>query len=252
MPRSGDLRRRHLPAVLADLRAGPCLAGDQDRPGRHDEAGSGGVASCSSTTRGLLVSAQLALSLMLLVGAGLMGRAFISMRSVPLGFDPARAVTMNVHLQVQRFNGSGTTTREVKLKRLAFYHQLADSTRQIPASSRPASGFRAVERRSDLAGYSAGPDQRESRGRRDRAGRLLESLRVPLVAGRYFTVDDDNRPVVIVDPQLADAAGRGSRRLAGDLLLGAPSVRRPGSTSSASSRTCRWRGSGAAGCPRSS
>src|SRR5262249_24923023 len=52
----------------------------------------------ASATRGLIVAAQLALSLVLLVGAGLMARAFVVMRSVPLGFDPRDAMTMNVHL----------------------------------------------------------------------------------------------------------------------------------------------------------
>jgi putative ABC transport system permease protein len=158
----------------------------------------------SATVRGLLVSAQLALSLVLLVGAGLMGRAFISMRSVPLGFDPARAMTMNVQLQVQRFNAG--SLEESRLKRLTFYHQLAESTRQIPGVEQagiglfvPMSGGPMSQR------VSAGPDQPEypTAGAIALAG-FLETLRVPLVAGRYFTPEDDNRPVVIVDQHLAD------------------------------------------------
>src|SRR4029077_20121866 len=90
-------------------------------------------------TRGILMSAQLALSLVLLVGAGLMGRAFISLRSVPLGFDPDRAMTMNVQLQVQRFNAGDVEAS--KLKRLAFYHELADSARRIPGVEQAGVGL---------------------------------------------------------------------------------------------------------------
>ena len=93
----------------------------------------------ATATRGLLVAAQIALSLVLLVGAGLMARAFISMRSVPLGFDPRDAVTMNVHLQVQRFNDGDIDVS--RAKRLAFYHQLADSVRQIPGVEQVGTGL---------------------------------------------------------------------------------------------------------------
>jgi putative ABC transport system permease protein len=158
----------------------------------------------TGATRGVLVAAQLALSLTLLVGAGLMMRAFISMRAVPLGFDPSRAVTMNVHLQVQRFNEG--TIAQSKVRRLAFYHQLLDSVRQIPGVERAGVGL--------FVPLSGGPIPRritETPGRADHpvAGVLalagfLESLKVPLAAGRYFTRDDDDRPVVIIDRALAD------------------------------------------------
>jgi len=160
--------------------------------------------SGSAMTRGLLVSAQLALSLMLLAGAGLMARAFISMRSVPLGFDPARAVTMNVQLQVQRF--SSTDAEASKLKRLEFYHQLTRSVAEIlgveqtgVGISVPMSGEAITQR------IALGPDQPEvpTVGAIALAG-FLETLRVPLLAGRYFNPEDDNRPVVIVDRHLAD------------------------------------------------
>ena len=158
----------------------------------------------ASTTRGLLVAAQLALSLVLLVGAGLMARAFIQMRSVPLGFDPSRAVTMNVHLQVQRF--SSGDLEQSRLKRLAFYHELARSAKDIAGVEQVGIGL--------FVPFGGGPlPLRYSTGAGDLqhpaasvialAG-FLESLRIPLLSGRYFTVDDDNRPVAIVDRDLAD------------------------------------------------
>jgi putative ABC transport system permease protein len=158
----------------------------------------------ASTTRGLLVSAQLALSLVLLVAAGLMARAFVNIRSIPLGFEPARAATMNVQLQVQRFNVGDL--EGARLKRLAFYHELADSVRRIPGVEQAGLGlFVPMSRGPITFRLSLGPDQPESAaiGGIALAG-FLESLRVPLVVGRYFTADDENRPLAIVDRQLAD------------------------------------------------
>ena len=154
-------------------------------------------------TRGLLVATQLALSLMLLVGAGLMARAFVSMRSLPLGFDPSRAMTMQIALQVQRFNAG--TLEEAKVRRLAFYHELASSTRQIPGVEQVGIGLFVPMSDAPIAmRFSLGPDQpeRPAVGAIALAG-FLEALRVPLLAGRYFTIDDDDRLVAIVDRLLA-------------------------------------------------
>ena len=93
----------------------------------------------AATARGLLAAGQLALSLVLLIGAGLMGRAFVSLRSVPLGFEPDRALTMTISLQGQRFNRG--TLDEARAMRLAFYRNLSDAVRQIPGVELAGVGF---------------------------------------------------------------------------------------------------------------
>jgi putative ABC transport system permease protein len=157
----------------------------------------------TGTTRGLLVASQLALSLMLLVGAGLMARAFVSLRSVPLGFDPRQVATMYVSLQANRF-GTGTV-EEARARRVVFYHQLLDSARQIPGVQQIGVGFPLpLGAESMVQRFSQGPGlpERSAEGFISLAG-YLDTLRVPLVAGRYFTTADDDRPVVIVDERLA-------------------------------------------------
>lgn len=159
----------------------------------------------AGTIRGALTASQLALSLVLLVGAGLMTRTFIGMRLVPLGFDASTVLTMNVALQMQRF-GTGTL-EEARLKRLVFYHQLAESARRIPGVEQvgiglpaPLSGGGFISQR--FATDETAPEQ-QAEGIVSLAG-FLETLRVPLIEGRYFTVDDDDRPVIIVDSRIAD------------------------------------------------
>jgi putative ABC transport system permease protein len=62
-------------------------------------------AARSRVTRGLLVSSQLALSLVLLVGAGLMARTFVSLSRASLGYQPERILTLRSQLAFGNFRG---------------------------------------------------------------------------------------------------------------------------------------------------
>ncbi|MGH9374243.1 MAG: FtsX-like permease family protein, partial [Vicinamibacterales bacterium] len=172
--------------------------------------------------RGLLAAGQLALSLVLLIGAGLMARAFISLRSVPLGFTPDRAVTMGIALQGQPFNRG--TLEEARARRLVFYHQLAGAVRQIPGVEEaglglpvPLRGMSIVQRFST----GVGEPERQAEAVIALAG-FLDALRVPLAAGRYFTTADDAQPVVMVDQRLADELWPRQSALGRQLVLLSP------------------------------
>lgn len=159
----------------------------------------------AGTTRGLLVASQLALSLVLLVGAGLLMRAFVTLRAVPLGFEPRGAATLNVHVQNQRFDGG--TIEEARAKRLAFYRALIANIRQIPGVEQAGFGLPAPLNGPDFISqrFSLDPTDRDRQAEGVIAlGGYLEALRVPLVAGRYFATADDDRRVAIVDRRLAE------------------------------------------------
>jgi predicted permease len=74
--------------------------------------------------RSVLVAAQVALSLVLLVGAGLMMRSFVRLQSVDPGFDPQGVLTGRVQLAGQRFRASGAAT--------AFFDQLIGRVEKLP------------------------------------------------------------------------------------------------------------------------
>jgi predicted permease len=173
----------------------------------------------ATATRGVLVSAQIALSLVLLVGAGLMGRAFVSLRAVTLGFDPHRVVTANVALNFGQF---GRSDPEARVKRLAFYHRLSDAVAKLPGVQRSGVGWPTpLSRQGTLTQqYSLSPEdtRRQAEAVLVLAG-YFEALRVPLVAGRYFTRADDDQPVVILDEQLAMQLWPGQSALGRRLLL---------------------------------
>src|SRR5499426_426255 len=74
--------------------------------------------------RKVLVVAEVALSLMLLVGAGLMMRTFIAVQDVELGFRTDRLLTMRVPLPEQRY-----PDRE---RRVAFFQELLRRVSAVP------------------------------------------------------------------------------------------------------------------------
>jgi len=177
-------------------------------------------------TQGTLVAAQLALSVVLLVGAGLMARAFVSLRSVPLGFDPVHTASMSISLGGERFNIR--TWREARVAQRRFYEQLSDQVRALSGVRAAGTGFPVP-----LSGVvmpqriSLGPGT----GERDVDGftacpGYLEALDVPLIAGRYFTRDDNGQNLVIVNEQLARELWPGEsplgRRLLAVMTVGEP------------------------------
>jgi putative ABC transport system permease protein len=170
-------------------------------------------------TRGMLVAAQLALSVVLLVGAGLMARAFVSLRSVPLGFDARKAATMHISLTPQRFGGG--TIKEARATWQAFYEHLTDQVRDFSGVHAVGAGFPVP-----LSGVamsqrvSLGPAAREREIDGFIAlGGYLEALGVPLIAGRYFAPSDNGLPMVIVDERLARELWPGESAVGQRLLI---------------------------------
>ena len=175
--------------------------------------------SRAGRTRGVLVAIQLALSVVLLAGAGLMARAFVSLSSVPLGFDSRQTASMFISLDPRRFDVG--TIEEGRAQRRVFYRQLIQQARDVAGVRAVGAGFPVP-----LSGIampqriSLGPamGEREIDGFIAFAG-YLEALDVPLVAGRYFTPADSDQPRVIVDERLAHEVWPGKSAVGQRLLI---------------------------------
>ena len=74
--------------------------------------------------RGALVVSQMALALMLLVGAGLMVRSFARLQQVNPGFEPEGLLTLQLSLPEARYSDN--------VKQDAFYHQAVERVRALP------------------------------------------------------------------------------------------------------------------------
>jgi putative ABC transport system permease protein len=167
------------------------------RQGRDSPSHAGG------RTRGVLIAAQLALSVILLVGAGLMMRAFVNLRSVPPGFDPRDRASLFISLDGSRWN-PGTYAEATALRR-GFYERLSDQARDLPGVRQAGVGFpvpHAGIAMSQRVSIGPAAPHLETDGFTALDG-YLETLGVPLVAGRYFTRADNSQLLVIVDEHLA-------------------------------------------------
>jgi predicted permease len=83
---------------------------------------------------GALVAAQVAFSLVLLVGAGLFGRTFAAVAARDVGFEPERALLVRVDAGRTRAVTAGPDSGA----RLAFYERLREAARAVPGVSRAA------------------------------------------------------------------------------------------------------------------
>jgi predicted permease len=150
----------------------------------------GGVSGSTRRFRDGLVVLQVAATLVLLVGAGLMLRTLANLNAIELGFNPDNLLTMQVVLPQPKY---GEPT-----KRLAFYDQVLAQVRSLPgvrsaafATTLPfqATGntrFFAVEGRQQLPGDVSDALFRAG------TGDYLRTLGVTLIEGRLI----DDRDVV--------------------------------------------------------
>ena len=86
--------------------------------------GGRGSAGVRSRARSLLVVTEIAMSLVLLVGAGLMVQSFLRLRHVNIGLDPKNVLTANLILPRSKY-----TENE---QRTAFFKQLVERVRNLP------------------------------------------------------------------------------------------------------------------------
>jgi predicted permease len=85
--------------------------------------GARGVTAARSRLRGLLVTAEVALALCLLVGGALMLRSLDALQKVPLGFDPEGVLTLRTALSEER-----TTAAQ----RQQFFERVLEGARALP------------------------------------------------------------------------------------------------------------------------
>ncbi|HUR19414.1 MAG TPA: ABC transporter permease, partial [Vicinamibacterales bacterium] len=108
-----------LAGVLPALRAGrPDLNETLKEGGRTDASGAG------SLTRRALIVAEVALSLMLLMGAGVMLRSLHALRGVDAGFNPGHVLKLDVKVPDARYPEDAQKT--------LFYNNLLDRLRALP------------------------------------------------------------------------------------------------------------------------
>jgi len=154
------------------------------------------------TTRRVLVVAEVAIALVLLVGAGLLLRSLQRLFAISPGFDSSNMLTM----QVQASNGFD----ERAIHR--FFERALDAVREVPGVT--AAAFTSqLPLNGDLDEYGVhfepGPDGKPERGystfRYVVSPGYLETMRIPLRLGRMLDAHDiaGAQPVVVISESLA-------------------------------------------------
>ncbi|HEX4750423.1 MAG TPA: ABC transporter permease [Bryobacteraceae bacterium] len=138
--------------------------------------------------RKALVAAQVGLSLLLLIGAGLFSRTLSNLRDLGPGFSPENLVGFRVDPTLNGYDATRT-----KL----FYRQLTDSLLALPGVRLAAySAMRILEEDEwdssmTAEGYAAKPGQHPEPYMNAISPNYFVTLGVPLLAGRDFTAKDD-------------------------------------------------------------
>jgi putative ABC transport system permease protein len=155
--------------------------------------------------RSALVVSEVALSLLLLVGAGLLLKSFVRLREAPLGFEPQGVLTM----QVSRAVGKGVTPERAA----AYFDDLAMRVRALP-------GVKAVTYAAGMPQLGAPETTAWVEGRPlpppDKVPQTvlfvtspgyLDAMGIRLVRGRYFDGRDTqgSQRVAVIDEAFARA-----------------------------------------------
>jgi predicted permease len=174
------------------------------KAGGRSMQGDGGFSSSRRRLRSLLVVAEVAISLMLLIGAGLLVRSFARLQNVSPGFDPEGVVSMRLGVSTRPF-----PDREASL---AFYRPFGDALAAVPGVSMRGAvsalpftssvGWGSI----NVEGWTPQPGQELQVDQRAVTSEYFQTMRVPLVQGRFFTDADlgtSAEPVAIVDEKFA-------------------------------------------------
>ena len=156
--------------------------------------------------REFLIGAEVALSVVLLVGTGLLIRSFVALQGAQPGFEARGVLTFQLALPVTRYPDNES--------QLAFFRRLEERLRALP-------GVAAVGQTNRLPLTGSGTLQpfayNEETARnwesvtadeRTASPGFFEAVGAKLVAGRWFTEQDDAEapPVAIIDRSLAEVA----------------------------------------------
>ena len=168
--------------------------------------GARGSTSSHHRAQGSLLIVQMALTLVILVGAGLLFRTVHNLWDVNPGFNAKHLITFKV--------GLSTSADRTPVGMRSAYQQLVERIRELP-------GIQAVDltvmvplnQEKNIGPFFVGTQEPASMAEAPRAlfywtgPDYLRAMQIPLIRGRYFTAEDTTKSdrVVVIDSVLASA-----------------------------------------------
>ena len=175
----------------------PALFASRSDPNESLREGERGSSLGKSKSRSVLIAAEIAVSLVLLVGAGLMMKSFVRLTKVDPGFNPDHLLVFNI----------GLPSSAERSRQSAFYEQVVEGLRAVPGVQTAG----AVSRLPLAGGNSArsfnvaGSPQQQNADIRVCTPDYYQTMGIPLMKGRAFTAHDsrESPPVAIINQATA-------------------------------------------------
>ncbi|MFZ0862323.1 MAG: ABC transporter permease [Candidatus Sulfotelmatobacter sp.] len=189
-------------SLLAGVLFGLTPALKTSQPDLHETLKQGGRGASGTRNRmqGVFVVAEMALALVLLIGAGLTIRSLAKLWSVDPGFNPHNALTFGLSLPPSLMRAKPDAIR-------AAFREFDDKLASVPGIQAVSQTWGAVPFSSDdeqlfwLEGQPKPANENDMNWGIDyivEAG-YLKAMGIPLLRGRFFTVhDDEHSPLVVV------------------------------------------------------
>jgi len=185
----------------------------------------GTVAGAGARSREILTAAQVAISIVLLVGASLVLRSLLKLREVNPGFDPSRVVMMEVN---PTYNGDESAQTRIdrfsrllqRLSQMPGVESVAANNSPPFVSQRPWNRSQVVGETQPIAAQTLNPVANFQTVSPD----YFRVLRIPLMRGRFFSDGDklDAPRVCIVSERLAKAVWPNEDPIGRKVRLGGP------------------------------
>ena len=169
---------------------------------------------------GILVAGEIALSLMLLAGAGLLVKSFIRLANVNPGFDPRHVLTFETTLPEAKYDTPSAFA--------AFGRQVLDRLRAIPGVEDPAiitllPTMGGLNLPYDIEGRPVSEDGSSGNSSyRYISPGYFRAMKIPLIRGRYFTDADteSSQPVVIINRTMAEKLWKNENPVGQTIIIG--------------------------------
>ncbi len=194
-------------SILAGILFGMAPALKTSRVDLHEtlKEGGRGESGARHRTQAVFVAVEMALAVVLLVGAGLMIRSLIELWNVNPGFEPSHVLTFGLSSS----QPLGATPDEIR----AAFKQIRDQVVSVPGvqAASISEGATPMAGDSELPFWIAGHPKPATESQMNVAlfylvqSDYLRVMKIPLLRGRYLTPEDNEHsaPVVVIDEQFA-------------------------------------------------
>jgi putative ABC transport system permease protein len=183
-------------------------------------------------TRRALITAEIALAVVLLMGAGLLIRSFVRLTSVDPGFRAEHVTTFSLTLPQVKYE------QEPQVR--AFTTQLLEKFEQLPGTRAAGVVFgrpfepQRMRTSFEVRGWpESTPDNRRLSEVRPASPGFFKALGIPLVRGRLYTAEEDRpdrAPVVVVNQEFVRRYFKNEDPIGKHITLGIRHTPNPGDT----------------------